>query len=183
MKKQKKIPQAGPKSANVPQKLSKGTWILRNIFLLFCAVLLTKCLFSGHSSYRWTLGMLKNSTAFIRNNPSISFNEKMYVKLGKSYDYLYMIRQNTPPDAVILYPSQKAFQKKDSPFTQEIYNKMYATRFLYPRKLVQPDELQTNEYANQINYVAIVNGVGANYLPYPVDSTLQTAVLPIKRMK
>ena len=53
----------------------------------------------------------------------------MKMKLGVDYDYLLFIKQATPENAVILYPSQEAFLKKGSPFKREIGNKLYATRF------------------------------------------------------
>ena len=64
-----------------------------------------------------------------------------------------------------------------------IYNKIYATRFLYPRKLVLESEFGVSKYADQINYVAIVNGEGKDKLSYPTDSTYRHGVLPINPQK
>ena len=88
--------------------------------------------------------------------------------------------QATPENAVILYPDSKDFREKGSPFTQNIDNKIYATRFLYPRKLILESERKTGKYKNEITHVAIVNGKGMEKLPYPVDTEFQHGVLPLK---
>ena len=58
--------------------------------------------------------------------------------------------------------------------------KIYATRFLYPRKLILESERKTGKYKNEITHVAIVNGKGMEKLPYPVDTEFQHGVLPLK---
>lgn len=154
--------------------------VLKNILFLAIALFVVEYMFSKHPGYRWVYkDMLKGNMKIIREHPKLSFEQKMQMKLGASYEYLLFIKKSTPEDAVILYPSKRAFTKENSPFVQEIYNKTYATRFLHPRKLVLEEELNQNKYADKITHVAIVNKEGADKLPYPVDPEIQHTVLPV----
>jgi glycosyltransferase involved in cell wall biosynthesis len=156
--------------------------LLRNVALLLPALLLVYCALTLQPGYSWALSMLRSNRTLIRQNPHATFDQKMQLKLGASYDYLQYVRQSTPPDAVILYPSKQAFTRQGSPFTQEIYNKVYATRFLYPRKLVTEDDLKRgSRYGAHITHVAIANGVSPAALAVPVDSTYQNVVLAVQQ--
>lgn len=152
---------------------------LKNMLCLLPALLLISLTFSKSPGYKWTRTMLESNAEFIQTYPDLSFDEKMQWKMGDDYNFLLNIKQNTPEDAVILYPTSEAFRKEGSPFHGEIYNKIYATRFLYPRKLVLEDELETNRYADSLTHVAVVNGIGTAYLPYPVHPSFQHGVLPL----
>ncbi len=159
-------------------------WFLKNIFLLTIAYIVVNLAFSKQPAYNWVYNqLLKENMKLIRSYPDLSYDQKMQMKLGASYEYLLFLKQTTPEDAIILYPNPKAFKKEGSPFTQEIFNKIYATRFLYPRKLVLENEIEQSKYADKITHVAIVNGEGKDKLPYPIDSTFQHGVLPLKPQK
>ncbi len=171
------------KKGQSSQKLSFAVyaiWLLKNILFLFIVVLLVKYTFSKQPAYNWVYnGLLKGNMEMIRKYPNLTYDQKMQYKLGASYEYLLFLKQHTPENAVILYPSSKAFRKKDSPFTQNIDNKIYAIRFLYPRKLILESDLENSIYADKITHVAIVNGEGIDKLPYPVNMEIQHGVLPV----
>ena len=159
-------------------------WSLKNILFLFIAIFLVKLTFSRQPAYNWVFnGLLKGNMRMIKEYPKLTYDQKMQYKLGASYEYLLFLKRATPENAVILYPSSKAFQKEGSPFTQNIDNKIYATRFLYPRKLILESELKDSKYADKITHVAIVNGEGRDKLPYPVDPKMEHGVLPVKPQK
>lgn len=161
-----------------------AVWLARNVLFMGLALLLVKYVLTEQPAYRWVYReLLKKNMEAIKKYPDLTFEQKMQMKLGVDYEYLLFIRQATPENAVILYPSAEAFRKKGSPFKQEIYNKLYATRFLYPRRLVSEDELQDGVYAGKITHVAIVNGEGADKLPYPVDPDIRHGVLPVLQRK
>ena len=65
-------------------------------------------------------------------------------------------------------------------FTAEISNKIYALRFLYPRKLVIPFDFGKSHYVDEITHVAIVNGEGFEYVPYEVEK-FENGILPVKK--
>lgn len=159
-------------------------WFIKNILFLFIAVLMVKFTFSGQPAYHWVLnGLLKGNMEMIQKYPKLTYDQKMQYKLGASYEYLLFLKRATPENAVILYPSSTAFQKKGSPFTQNIDNKIYATRFLYPRKLILESEMKAGKYADKITHIAIVNGEGRDKLPYSVDPKMEHGVLPVKPLK
>lgn len=161
-----------------------AVWLIKNVSFFVLALLAVRCTLLKHPTYHWVYsGLLKENMEMIKKYPDLTFEEKMQMKLGADYEYLHVIRQSTPPNAVILYPSQKAFQKEGSPFRQEIYNKLYATRFLYPRRLVSESQLKDSIYVDKITHIAIVNGEGIDKLSYKVDSTIVHAILPVTRQK
>ena len=149
-----------------------AVWLARNVLFMILALLLVKYTLTKQPAYHWVYSsLLKENMATIKKHPELTFEEKMKMKLG------------TPENAVILYPSQEAFLKKGSPFKREIGNKLYATRFLYPRLLILESELEESRYADRITHVAIVNGEGKDRLPYQVDPEIQHAVLPVVQPK
>lgn len=177
-------PKKTPKEENrKPQKKSASAyavWMAKNALFMVLALLLVRYALTEQPTYRWVYSsLLKKNMATIKKYPKLTFEDKMQMKLGKDYDFLRFIKQSTPENAVLLYPSQEAFRKEGSPFKQEIGNKLYATRFLYPRLLVLESELETSRFADKITHVVIVNGEGKDKLPYPVDPEVQYAVLPV----
>ena len=161
-----------------------AVWLARNVLFMVLALLLVKYTLTKQPAYHWVYSsLLKENMATIKKHPELTFEEKMKMKLGVDYDYLLFIKQATPENAVILYPSQEAFLKKGSPFKREIGNKLYATRFLYPRLLILESELEESRYADRITHVAIVNGEGKDRLPYQVDPEIQHAGLPVVQPK
>jgi hypothetical protein len=152
---------------------------LRNIVYLGIAIFLAVRILSKQPGYRWVYTMLKSNMETIRQYPDLTFEQKMHIKLGVSYDYLLYLKQSTPENAVILYPDPKAFRCEDSPFTQEIDNKTYATRFLYPRKIIRAGDAEAGTYAADITHVAIVNGRAADGFSCPVDSSVRHGIFSI----
>lgn len=160
------------------------SWLMKNIGIaLIAGFFLSKCL-EVQPGYNWSYySLLKGNMALIRANPNLTTAQKNEQKLGNDYAYLQFIRNSTPEDAVILYPSHEDFfpEGVESPFKQDISNKIWGLRFLYPRKLVLPSEMESNRYAKDITHVAIVNGRGYERLNYEVDSSIEHGVLPLNR--
>lgn len=157
-----------------------GKRVLKNVSFLILAMLLISYTFSRQPGYHWVyFSLLKGNMETIKKYPRLTLEQKTQMKLGTSYEYLLYLKRATPENAVILYPEAKDFRENGSPFTQEIDNKIYATRFLYPRKLVLESERNASKYRDKITHVAIVNGKGKDKLPYPVDADFQHGVLPI----
>lgn len=158
-------------------------WVCKNgVAALICWFLISHFVFK-QPGYQWiTQGMLKQNMELIKQYPKLTTDQKYEMKLGTSYAYLKFIREQTPPNAIILYPERDDFfpPGAESRFKgQEPYNKVWATRFLFPRKLVTPSELKDSPYTGQITHVAIVNGRGRDRLSYPVPEEYQFSVLPV----
>ncbi len=121
----------------------------------------------------------------MRHNPKLTREQRYGVKLGISYSYLQFIKQNTPEDAVILYPSKEDFfpPGQESPFQGEVYNLSWATRFLYPRKIIFPHQMQQNVFTPYISHIAIVNGRGFERINNYQGDRFEHGVLPVKSSK
>jgi hypothetical protein len=166
-----------------PESGGYGLWFLKNIAAaLVAGFLVFECL-EEQKGYNWAYySLLKGNMAAIRANRNLTLEQRNEQKLGIDYAYLQFVKKATPDDAVILYPSREDFfpEGVESPFKQDISNKTWGLRFLYPRKLVLPSEMETNRYAKDITHVAIVNGRGLERLGYEVETPLEHGVLPVK---
>ena len=85
------------------------------------------------------------------------------MKLGADYNYIIWLRDNTPEDAVIYYPSGGDFRAghptiPQNPFNGKLIDKLTVVRALYPRKVVTEEEYGKTSWSQKITYVAIVNG-------------------------
>jgi hypothetical protein len=126
---------------------------------------------------------MKGNYETIKKYKHLPLDRKWEEKLGYTFVYWKHLRDNTPEDAVILYPTHDIFfpAGKKSRFVGEPASKIQALRFLYPRKLVYHTETETNRYGKNLTHVAIVNGWGYEYLEYVIDNKVDDTVLPIKR--
>ena len=192
---QKNRTQARVQVKQTKQTSSPGSGFPVRIAKNVCAALvagffLFKCL-EVQQGYNWAYySLMKGNMATIRENPHLTLEQRNEMKLGFDYAYLQFLKNATPEDAVILYPSREDFfpEGVESPFKQDVSNKIWALRFLYPRKLALPSELEiggsqmeTNRYAKDVTHVAIVNGRGYERLDYEVETPVVHGVLPVKR--
>ncbi|MDR2118696.1 MAG: hypothetical protein LBP25_04090 [Tannerellaceae bacterium] len=179
MKKKKNTPPRQEK----PSPANRFLRILKNLFFAFLAGFLLLKAMESNDGYKWAYTMLTGNMKTIRANPNLSIWEKNEMKLGVDFAYVRFLKESTPENAVILYPAYEDFYPKDkqTPFKQEVYNKIWALRFLYPRILVLPSELETSRYAPDITHVAIVNGRGYERLNYTVENMQEFGVLPVKQ--
>jgi hypothetical protein len=165
-----------------PEKSGTPLRIVKNIAAAGVAALCVYAFLNLQVGYNWAYySLLKGNLAIIKENPSLTLDQKNEMKLGTDYAYLRFLKHATPEDAVILYPAHGDFfpEGVESPFKQNISNKTWGLRFLYPRKLVLPSEMETNRYAGSITHVAIVNGRGYERLSYPVEGGLEHGILPV----
>lgn len=161
---------------------NKLLYVIKNLLASVAMLLLLIFIISKQPGYKWVYNdLLKSNMKAIKENPHLSFDDKMTLKLGSTYQYLLFLKEQTTEEATILYPSSKVFYKEGSPFKHEIANKLFSTRFLYPRKIVLEEELQESKYVDSITHVAIVNGELPKCINYPVKVTEQFGILPIKR--
>ncbi|MDR2390007.1 MAG: hypothetical protein LBD89_09545 [Tannerellaceae bacterium] len=178
MKKKKHTPSqpTGQPPVNYLSRIAKNL-----LFAFLLGFLLFKAM-ENNAGYPWAYNMLTSNMKLIRANPHLTLKEKNEMKLGTDFAYLWFLKEATPENAVILYPSTEDFYPPDkpSPFKQEVQNKIWALRFLYPRLLVLPSEMETSPYAPEITHVAIVNGRGYERLDYPVEHKQEHGILPVK---
>lgn len=173
------------KSKNNPIPNRKGisfAWVVKNMVALIVALfLLNKFVISIQPGYNWAYNMLQKNLEYTRLYAQTTTDNRFEMKLGLSHVYLRYLKENTPENAVILLPPKEAFypEGEERIFSGEPYNKLWATRFLYPRRVVIPSELGVTPWSEKITHVAIVNGRGYEYLDYEVPQKTPHIVLPI----
>ena len=155
------------KGTATPQKEGISfSWVAKNIF----AVVIV-----------WAYNMLQKNLETIRHYSRTTTDNRFEMKLGLSHVYLRYVKESTPENAVILLPGKEAFypEGEERIFSGEPYNKLWAIRFLYPRRVIIPSELGKTPWSEKITHVAIVNGRGYEYLDYEVEQKAPHAVLPM----
>ena len=110
----------------------------------------------------------------------------MAIKLGADYNYIVFLRDNTPQDAIIYYPTGGDFRAshpavEQNPFNGKLIDKLTAVRVLYPRKVVVESEYGKTSWSKKITHVAIVNGRNLDKVPYPVPENYVNGILPMKQ--
>ena len=181
----KPVPNNRPTSEQKPNYALKYlTWIFFNTIAgIICYFLVFQCI-DEQKGYNWAYySLIKQNYKLIKKHPNLTLDEKLSSKMGFDYAYIQHIRENTPEDAVILYPTRNIFfpPGKESKFKVYTPSFIFAAKYLYPRKIVLPTAIETSKYGNQITHVAIVNGWGYEYLEYTVPNQIEFAVLPIKQ--
>lgn len=159
-----------------------AAWVIKNLVAVVVVVfLLNKLVLGLQPGYNWAYNMLRGNLEATQHYARTTTDQRFEMKLGLSHVYLRYLKESTPPDAVILLPSKEAFfpEGQDRVFSGEPYNKLWATRFLYPRRVITSSELGVTPWSEKITHVAIVNGVGYEYLDYEVPEKAPHIVLPI----
>ncbi|GHV63867.1 hypothetical protein FACS1894199_00790 [Bacteroidia bacterium] len=178
-------PQVAPKNPATPQSSLKQ-WILCAIGLksMLLAVVVGLLLYVGiknNSGYQWAfVNYLKGNWDFIQAHDTLTVGEIYQMKCGFNYTYLNYIKQHTPDSAIILFPLKEHLTEKggDMQLGGEIGSKMWATHFVYPRRILYKEEAETNPLYKDVTHVAIVAAHGYDDLDYFVQQRAYFDVLP-----
>lgn len=171
--------------ANISKyKKTLTTTIVANIIGLLLVCVLYSALM-GHRGYSFVFNMLKGNYETISTYKNASLDDRYIMKLGSSYQIFKFIASQTPPDAVIYLPGVEAFNDKSNgvEFKNGTHRKGWIVRFLHPRTVVLESEYDKSTYSKDITHVAIINGVGAEILPYKLEEMQPFCVVPIKLPK
>ncbi len=166
-----------------------STRLLRNLLVAGMGVLLFSMVIGSNDAYNWMWNTFAPvNLESVKADKSLSPERLLARKLGVDFCYVMMIRDYTPTDAVVFWPSKDDFMATPEygnklPFRGTLVDKMSAIRFLYPRKVVIREELGKTPYAKRITHVGIVNGRNTEMLHYPVDSTAIHTILPVVPQK
>ena len=165
-------------------KTNYFSWSIKNIIFAGIAALLIRMVvypFGEESAFIHMRYIYKDMSAISKLSfKNTSLDERYTVVLKTTYTYFNLIKNNSPEDAVILYPDYDAFfpENEEHVFNNPgIANKMWVIRFLYPRKIVTQSELESSSYKDKITYVAIANGRGREFLPYELDENANFGVV------
>ena len=153
---------------------------LRSLIVLavLVAILASLLVTESAEGYKWLDNTFSEYSTLIKENPDLPDEQKLFFKLGNDYAFLDYIKKNTPSNAVLLWPSKQQFDKGGN-FQHAISNRVWVTRFLYPRRVVLADDMKTSPWAGRLTHIVIVNGEVAGDIPFPEGQEKpQFAVLP-----
>lgn len=203
----KKAPTAKPVNKPEPAKAtSTGNWFTflfkpYNLLFGFFAILVLTSLNKNVPSYNWVYnGLLKdgykycglvqkeidNRTKNIHDpavRRQIAYDTKYEAKVGTEFMVLKQIRDNTPPNAIILFPPPLIINQKTTYLSlrYEIGMKPWASHFLYPRTIVYEQEKGKNPFYDKAQYIFILHGWGFDHLDYEPAQRNLVDILPIHK--
>lgn len=125
-----------------------------------------------------------NTARELKALPYASYDQRLTMKLGEDYQYLLFLREYTPEDAVLYYPSRADFQAtppgvESSPFSGKLIDKLSAIRVLYPRRVITEDEYGKTPWSDRLTHISIVGGCNLEKVPYKVPEDYTIGVLPL----
>jgi hypothetical protein len=135
-------------------------WLrLRHALLVAAVLLMLAALVRFNEGYDHVFSKFGRGISGNSRYDSLSYDQRLAVKLGFTARYLQMLRDSVPANAVILMPPDSIFFPKDttSRFTRQIRNRRWVAYFIHPRKVVYEDEKDTLELYNRFTHVAVVN--------------------------
>jgi len=203
----KKAPTVKPSQQPTPKKTpSSGSWLgflfkpYNLLFGLIAIMFLVWCN-KNVSSYNWVYnGLLKDGYKYcgdvqkeINNRTrsvsdpvkklQIAYDTKLEAKVGTEFMVLKMIRDNTPPNAIILFPPPLVMTQTTSYLTlrYEITMKPYASYFLYPRTVVYEQEKGKNPFYEKAQYIFLLHGWGYDHLDYVHQQQSPVEILPLHK--
>lgn len=133
--------------------------------------------------YANTFNMLRCDYRNAVNSRELGPYERGVARLGMGYVLYQYVKENTPDDAVIYIPGEDAFTSDGYAYKfSSIHhaNKLWAVRFLYPRKVVTEQEYVIQGAIPPLTHVLVINGHGAEILPYKVVDTVPFQVYPMQ---
>lgn len=160
-------------------------WWIRNLILALLVGFFLPRIVRTNPSYDWLIsGYAQQNLEIMRTYGSVSYDDKMRMKLGNDYGFIQYLREATPSDAVVFYPSRQqmadSIQGQPSMFQGNMCDKLSAVRFLYPRRVVIPQEMAKHtSWSKKLTHVAVVGLHGREYLPYVSDTAVAIGVFPM----
>jgi len=203
----KRSPSQKLKGQIVPDNaLISGSWfafLFRPINLLFglTAFLFLVWCIKSINSYNWVYnGLLKDGVKYcgmVQNEidkrtkglydpikkRQIAYDTKYEAKIGTEFMVLKMIRDKTPPNAIILFPPPLILTQKTTYLTlrYEIGMKPWASHFLYPRTIVYEQEKGKNPFYDKAQYIFVLHGWGFDHLDYEPQQRNAVDILPLHK--
>lgn len=157
--------------------------IVYNLLGLILSLLILKAVFE-QPGYKFVDSMLTSNYEVVKKNRKATLDQRYQAKLGTGYMVPKYVADNTPEDAVILWPDADDFypKGKKSAFKGELYRRAWIMRFVYPRKLVMKADMGKVDTSG-ITHVVVVNDSCKEFLPYPVNQYVELAVFPVEPKK
>ena len=171
--------------ASLPENKWKA-WLkqatgFRSILLMLAGLIILLTTVKNNAGYNWAWEtLLKGNWKTVRANCSAGIAERYAMKMGFTAQLLEYFKENTPENAVLLFPTKAQLREKSQHnIDPNITGRNWVLHYLYPRRVIYADE----DYAplrQQVNYVVIVNGHGYESLDVEFDQYPSFAVIPLK---
>lgn len=181
-------PKSGHAMALIKSVTNWFSFLFKPYNLLFCsiAIALLMLFYSFFPTYNWLYkNLLRDGdhycavvqkeidrrTRSVRNpvlKRIIAYDTKYEAKIGVDYMLLKLIRDNTPPNAIILFPPPLILTQKTSYLTlrYDFTLKPWVSHFLYPRTVVYEQEKGKNPFYEKAQYILLLHGWGYDHLDY-----------------
>lgn len=143
-------------------------------------------LFKENKGYQWLHNLNRSNLEIIKQNPDLTYQQKMQAKLNFNYQYLDFVIQQTPDTALILFPDREALTGFNN-LNWFFHSDIWKSYFLYPRKAISTNSPYYDSLASlgRITHVAVINKVGYELLPYQINTEKAPKfhILPLDRSK
>lgn len=185
-KKAKQGPAAPPRAPQPAARHAFGFgWWLKSGVVAVVVVLLLPRMLRSNSGYEWLLDRYATvNLEYMKTYSGTTGDQRLLSKLGNDYSLILYLRQNTPTDAVLLYPERAwltdSIGGRPSIFNGNLCDKLTAVRFLYPRRIVIPAEMGHTSWSRRLSHVTVVGQHGREYLSYPLPSDFEIGVMPVR---
>lgn len=169
------------KKTNKPNTISeqveentKGISTNINIFLFIFTVIFLIVLYNKNESYKWMYEqMLKGNIDFIKENPDLTYDQKIESKFQLDYSVLKTIKDQTPENAIIIFPTRKILDtvrkvNKLPNRNENFLNKDWVEYYIFPRKIIFSEDKNSSKL--QPTFALILGGMGYENLNYQVQS-------------
>ncbi len=178
-----KKPVAKKNKASFNFKMTPSLRFLRNIFIAIIVLFIAFFSTREGNLYGWTYKnlLVENIKFALGKYGELDVHQKYVVKMKDNYQYIKLVKDNTPEDAIILFPDRKHFNTERS--TMKLSNQLshpgYISFFLYPRKVIYDN--RESIYKDKYTHVAILDYWGYDKLNYKIDSPVEYTILPVNR--
>ncbi|MDR0349583.1 MAG: hypothetical protein LBH90_08865 [Tannerella sp.] len=176
-KNKKQLKSSSPKITGNEKQTRPESYI--RIFWVNVISLIVGCIVLNYYAKRveieWLQDMLEGNYEIIKKYPDATVDERLGIKLGFNYAYLKHVCDNTPEDAVILFPPRDIILKQPTQFTEAELSQQWIYSFVYPRKVV----IDGTGATDRVTHIAIMNGWGYDKLSYQVENKHENAIYPV----
>lgn len=152
--------------------------------LLITILLLAAAIFLVPGYHRLAVRLVYEPVEAMIVLSDISDERKHELRLGFDYQLVEMIRQQTPDDAIIIFPPDSVFlgDQLNSKGAWGAKSRVWSTYFLYPRILIaEEDQEKFPELYAQATHVMVVNSWGYHKTPEFKGQKRLFGVLPLSK--
>ena len=150
---------------------------LKNVLVLIVLFFTTYYLVGNVKGYKWLQErFIEGNLNKLERFADLTTDQKYQAYFRFNHQFLNYIKENTPDSAIIYMPPDSIIMPEDGTQTDfytkkksnSVLHKVWATYFIYPRRLVYDRERGEVPGFDRYTHVACIDGWGYDYLEYPV---------------